>query len=404
VRVLYITAEVPYPLTSGYLRHFHFLRGLARDHEITHLSLTRRARVPSEAWTALAPFVARLEVFGDGGPARGGRLGRAIRLRRAARELRGAVAERLAAGATDVVVLSGKDTFAALGAVDGVPLVIDVCDAASLRLGGELAVAPWRQRPLLAARRAEIARVERRLVARTPHLLFASARDRGALDAPHGIVVPNGIDVRYWTRRAPAAEGAVVAFSGVMGYRPNHDAALRLVTGVMPRVRARVPGARLVVAGRDPLPALRAAAARAAGVTLTGSRPDLRPHLEAASVYCAPLRFASGIQNKLLEALAMELPVVTTSVAAAGLRVAGDDPPVLVADDDDALAGDLAGLLADPSQRARLGAAGRRYVERHFSWSRSIARVDDALRRAAASAPGGPTVPARLAPAAGSGR
>jgi glycosyltransferase involved in cell wall biosynthesis len=389
VRVLYITAEVPYPLTSGYLRHFHFLRGLAAEHEITHLSLTRRGQVPSEARAALAPFVVRLDVFGDRGPARGGRAGRAVRLRGAARDLRAAVAERLAAGATDVVLLSGKDTFAALDAVERVPLVIDVCDAASLRLGGELAVAPWRQRPLLAARQAEIARVERRLVARTPHLMFASARDRTALAAPHGVVVPNGIDARYWTRRAAPGDGAIVVFSGVMAYRPNHDAAVRLVRGVMPRLRARVPGARLVVAGRDPLPALRAAAARTGEVELTGACPDLRPHLEAAAVYCAPLRFASGIQNKLLEALAMELPVVTTSVAAAGLRVAGEDPPLLVADDDDGLAAALALLLADPAQRARLAAAGRRYVERHFCWSRSIARVDEVLRRAVgASAPG----------------
>ena len=390
MRVLYITAEVPYPLTSGYLRHFHFLRGLACEHTITHLSLTRRAVVPPQAQTVLAPFVARLEVFGAGGPERSGRVRRAVRLRRAARDLRGAVADHLAAGGADVVLLSGKDTFPALEAIDSVPLVIDVCDAASLRLGGELAVASLRQRPVLAARRAEIARIERRLVARTPHLLFASARDRSALQATQGTVVPNGIDLRYWTRSVPPAEGVTVAFTGVMAYRPNHDAAVRLVTAVMPRV----PHARAVVAGRDPLPALRAAAARAPGVTLTGACPDLRPHLEAAAVYCAPLRFASGIQNKLLEALAMELPVVTTSVAAAGLRVDGEEPPLLVADDDDDLARAVGGLLADPAERERLGAAGREYVERHFHWSQSVARLDAALHRATASAPDARPAPA----------
>jgi polysaccharide biosynthesis protein PslH len=406
MRVLYITAEVPYPLTSGYLRHFHFLRGLAREHTITHLSLTRRAIVPPEARTVLAPFVAQLEVFGAGGPGPGGRVRRAVRLRRAARDLRGAVADHLAGGGIDVVVLSGKDTFPALEAIDGVPLVIDVCDAASLRLGGELAVASWRQRPILAARRAEIARVERRLVARTPHLLFASDRDRSALRAAQGTVVPNGIDLNYWARQAPPADGATVAFSGVMGYRPNHDAAVRLVSGVLPRVRERAPDARVVVAGRDPLPALCDAAAREPGATLTGACPDLRPHLEAAAVYCAPLRFASGIQNKLLEALAMELPVVTTDVAAAGLRVAGEEPPLLVADDDDGLARAVAGLLADPAERARLGAAGRRYVEQHFRWSRSVARLDAALQRATASArdPRPAAPPATLEATTGAGR
>jgi polysaccharide biosynthesis protein PslH len=146
-----------------------------------------------------------------------------------------------------------------------------------------------------------------------------------------------------------------------------------------------------VIAGRDPRPALRAAARRHHAI-VTGACPDMRPHLEAAAVYCAPLRFSSGIQNKLLEALAMELAVVTTSVAAAGLRVDGHEPPLLVADDDDALAAAVARLLHDAAERARLGAAGRRYVERHFSWTRAVTLVDRALRRAAdapaARAPG----------------
>jgi glycosyltransferase involved in cell wall biosynthesis len=79
----------------------------------------------------------------------------------------------------------------------------------------------------------------------------------------------------------------------------------------------------------------------------------------------------------------MELPVVTTSVAAAGLRTADEEPPVVIADDDEALALAIVRLLRDPGERARLGAAGRRYVERHFSWSRSVALLDEALRAAA---------------------
>ena len=99
-------------------------------------------------------------------------------------------------------------------------------------------------------------------------------------------------------------------------------------------------------------------------------------------MYCAPLRFASGVQNKLLEALAMELPVVTTEVAAAGLRVPGDEPPMLIADDDEGLAAAVVTLLRDPEARERLGAAGRRYVLRHFSWQHSVALVDAALNTA----------------------
>jgi polysaccharide biosynthesis protein PslH len=370
VKVLYVTAEVPYPLSTGYLRHFEMLRGLGREHAVTYLSLTRRATLPPQARAALAPHVATMEVFGGGRG--GGRVRRAVRLRRAADRLGRAAAAHLAAGDADVVLLSGKDTFPALRAIGDAPLVVDVCDVASLRLRGELAVAPMRRRPALALRLAQMRRIERRL-ARRPHLLFASERDRDALGAIGGIVVPNGVDIAYWARRLPLAYAPAVAFSGVMAYRPNHDAALRLVTRVLPRVRARVPALD--------------AAARRHDAIVTGACPDLRPHLEAAAVYCAPLRFSSGIQNKLLEALAMELAVVTTSVAAAGLRIGGHEPPLLVADDDDALAAAVARLLDDAAERARLGAAGRRYVERHFSWAGAVTLVDGALRRAA-DAPG----------------
>jgi polysaccharide biosynthesis protein PslH len=382
MRLLYVTAEVPWPLTSGYLRHFHLLAGLAASHEITHLSLTRRVAVPAGARAALEPSVARLEVFGEGRADGLGGARRALHLRRAARELRGAVARHLATGRHDAVLLSGKDTFPALGAVGDTPLVIDVCDAASLRLEGELAVASGRRAALLRLRLAEMRRIERRLIARTPHLLFASERDRDAVGAHGGAIVPNGIDLEAFTRHSPPPDGAGIVFSGAMAYRPNDDAARRLVTRILPLVRERVPAARAVLAGRDPLAGLLAVAGDRPEVTVTGTVDDLRPHLEAAAVYCAPLRFAAGIQNKLLEALAMEIPVVTTPIAAAGLRAGADAPPVVVADDDAGIAAAVVRLLDDPAERRRLAVAGRAHVERHFSWPSSVAKVEAAIDRA----------------------
>jgi len=381
MRLAYVTAEVPYPLTSGYLRHFHFLRLLAREHEIALLSLTGRGALDPKSRAALEALVHRLDVY----PYRGGALAR----HRAALRLRQTLAGMVSSGDVDAVLLSGKDTFPALHAAGDLPLVVDVCDAASLRCRGELAASAWIRRPKLALRAAQLSYIERRLVAHTPHLLFASERDRVAVARRGGAVVPNGVDLAYWTRRGPPQSEPVVAFTGVLAYGPNHDAALRLATRVMPLLRERVPDARLLIAGRDPRPDLCAVAAAQPGVSLVHSPADLRPELERAAVYCAPLRFAAGIQNKLLEALAMELPVVAAEVAAAGLRISGADPPLVVADDDGSLAATLADLLTDPARRAELGAAGRRYVETHFSWERSAAAVDAALRGTVAARPPG---------------
>ena len=294
VNVLYLTSEFPYPLTSGHLRHFHFLRGLAGEHAITHLSLTRRAVVGPDALAALAPYVERQRVFGEGG-GRGGPVRRQARVTRAARDLRAAVAAHLARGGTDVVLLSGKETHPALAAIGDAALVVDMCDAASVRLRGELAVADQRRRVAVAVRLAEIA----------PHRAHGWPRARRtccsppsatatAVGAARRRVVAQRRRPRLLDAPPPAGRGLGVVFTGVMAYRPNHDAAMRLVERDRParaRGACRTPGGH-----RRPRPAARAAGAAAGpGVTVTGARrgPAARTSRRAA-VYCAPLRFAVG--------------------------------------------------------------------------------------------------------------
>jgi glycosyltransferase involved in cell wall biosynthesis len=112
--------------------------------------------------------------------------------------------------------------------------------------------------------------------------------------------------------------------------------------------------------------------------------PDLRPYLESAAVFVAPLRFASGMQNKILEAMAMELPVVTTPVAAEGFRVDGDEePPLLVGSDAHEIAAHIIRVIRDPGKAQRLGAEGRRYVHRHCDWERSARMLDRLCRQVA---------------------
>jgi len=118
-----------------------------------------------------------------------------------------------------------------------------------------------------------------------------------------------------------------------MHYAPNVDAAFHLIRDVFPVVRVEIPDAQLHIVGRDPTPELRAAQ-NVPGVTIIGFVEDVRPWLEGATVFASPIRFGAGIQNKVLEAMAMELPVVASTVAADGLRTnEGTMPPVDIADD-----------------------------------------------------------------------
>ncbi len=399
MRVLYLTTELPYPLTSGFLRHYHFLRALGQRHAITYLTLTRRTEVLSETREALAPLVESMRVLGTPDPSEprllkvakrlpvvGRQVQRALRLRWAAQQMKRTVQELVRREAYDLAFFSGKDTFPAIEHLDGLPIVIDCCDTTSLRVTGEMQYANPARWLWLLMRYLEVRRIEKKLVRKTPYLAFASIRDQQAMlgSAPTGEIIPQAVDLQYWTRRSHDPRPNCVIFTGVMNYPPNHDAALFLVEQVLPLVRPVIPDIRVFIVGRDPLPALRKAAERHPEVTITGQPADMRDYFEMTTICCAPVRFASGMQFKVLEALAMEVPMVTTPVAADGLYIDGEAPPVVLAESPREMADGIISLLQRPDERARLAAAGRHYVEKHFVWERSIVKLERMWAEAAA--------------------
>jgi glycosyltransferase involved in cell wall biosynthesis len=231
-----------------------------------------------------------------------------------------------------------------------------------------------------ARRYRQVKQIEDKMIAKTPHIAFVSWRDREAVvgATEHGKVVPIGVDHSYWTRQTRDPRPNCLAFTGVMNYAPNEDAAIYLIERILPLLRRAIPNIELLIVGRDPTPALKERAQRHPEVTVTGFVDDVRTCLERAAVFVAPLRYGSGIQNKILEAMAMEVPVVTTSLAAAGLRVDGAGaPPVLVADGEKEFAERVIALLGEEDERQRLAGEGRRFVENHFIWSRSAAKLEE---------------------------
>jgi sugar transferase (PEP-CTERM/EpsH1 system associated) len=206
-------------------------------------------------------------------------------------------------------------------------------------------------------------------------------------------VVPNGVDLEYFAPPAAPGGDPTIVFTGAMDYFPNVDGAGFFAERILPRVRGAAPEARFVVVGKNPAPAVRRLSARA-GVTVTGAVPDVRPYLGQAAVAVAPLRVARGIQNKLLEAMAMGRPTVATGRAHEGLEARpGED--LLVEDRPEAFADAVVGLLRSAELRERIGRSGRRFVERRHAWSASMAELDrvvDAVRRGPllAAAAGGP--------------
>ena len=397
MRILYITEGFPYPLTSGNLRHYHLIRGLSEHHEIELLSTVGGAFRPDHV-DAMLPFCTDVETFRSmagssfvrkaSGRARDIVVGGGSHA--AGRALAAAAKAKIDRSTYDVIVLNGRITAPVIDLAGRPPVVVDLCDAPAPRLIGQLRYSSRSRRLMIRLKLRRLRATEARLIAAASHLLFASVRDRDialsdAAAAP-ATVLPNGVDLDYW-HRTSSTLGRDVVFSGAMHYPPNDDAARFLLSTIMPRVWESDAKARLHVIGLNPTEALMQAAADEPRAVVTGFVEDVRPHLEHGAVYAAPLRFASGIQNKLLEAMAMELPVVTSTAAAEGLH--GDTVvalPLVVADTADEFASEVVAALdrarTDPEPRR----AARAFVGDRFTWPEAVGILERVLatsRRAA---------------------
>lgn len=223
---------------------------------------------------------------------------------------------------------------------------------------------------------------ERAVAARADTGLFVSEAEaelfRRRSGAANVRALANGIDSGFFDPGADIpllpkeerGEGPVLLFTGQMDYRPNVDAVRWFASEVLPLI----PGARFVIAGRNPAPDVRALAGPR--VAVTGAVTDMRSWLAAADVVVAPLRIARGIQNKVLEAMAMARPVVASPAAFEGIE-AQPGRHLLVEESAGGMAGAIQGLLRDSDRAERLGAAARDLVTRTYRWDARLAPLDD---------------------------
>jgi sugar transferase (PEP-CTERM/EpsH1 system associated) len=194
--------------------------------------------------------------------------------------------------------------------------------------------------------------------------------------------VPNGVDTDYFAPGTEPYDRDSICFIGRMDYYPNQQCMLRFCTEVFPLLRARRPGSRLTIVGARPSRRVRALGGLA-GITVTGSVADVRPFARRAALTIAPLDIARGTQNKILESLAMGVPVVCSTRAAAGVdAIAGEH--FLAASRPGEYVDAVVRLLEDPAERARLAAAGRARMLSNHSWSSSMRRLEDLIHECVA--------------------
>jgi polysaccharide biosynthesis protein PslH len=405
-KLLYLVHRLPYPPNKGdKVRSYHLFKHLAARHSVylgtfvddpddmQHLPVVR-AMCADVCALPLHPPAAKLRSLA------GLLTGEALTLRyyRSA-AMQAWVDRTVAEQQIDAVVVFSSSMAPFVLAHGRLPVLADLVDVDSAKWTEYAERHPWPMswiyrregRRLLAFERRVVAHARRAYLVTDKEVeLFGSLAPecRGRVHA-----MGNGVDADYFSPQVqhpspyPGGELSLV-FTGAMDYWPNVDAVCWFARDILPALCKRWPGLRLHIVGRSPTPAVQALAC--AEVNVTGTVPDVRPWLQHATVVVAPLRLARGVQNKVLEAMAMARPVVVADRCAAVIE-ARPGVDLLVASDAADYVSQVEVLLADKPASERIGSAGRACVLAHYSWAARLAGIDQDLpattRNASAAEP-----------------
>jgi len=202
------------------------------------------------------------------------------------------------------------------------------------------------------------------------HKTIISQPDRDLLFHPRReevIIIPNGVDQIYFSP-ADKVKTQDVVFTGNMGYAPNIDAALFLANDIFPLVLKQIPEAKLLIAGANPH--TKVMALKSTQITVSGWLPDIRDSYSSARIFIAPMRIGTGLQNKLLEAMAMKLPSITSDLANQALG-AKQNEEILVGNNAKEFANHIINLLQNESFANTIAQNGNDFVKRSFNWENS---------------------------------
>ena len=390
MKILVLLPRFPYPLDKGdKLRAYHQIAELAKRHEVYLFALTHSHMPPvhydhMHQWcTAVRSVRIRwweslwgmFKALWRGEPLQLG-YWTSARARRAFRQWERQVQP-------DVIYCQMVRTLPTVNGAVCPHKVLDYQDALSLNARRRMERSHGPLRWVLNYEQRTLQRTEQQALALFDATTVIAPADRDAI-SPSVQVVPNGVDTDYFNTAAFSHSHTdalmhpqySILFTGNMSYAPNVDAACWLVKEIMPLVWKRIPyGVNVLIAGADPKPAVKALAGPR--VTVGGRMDDIRAAYASARIFVAPMRIGSGMQNKLLEAMSMGLPCVTTTMAATPL---GTTPwkHLLVGDSAEEIADCIVKLTIEETHDA-IADGGRRFVYEHSSWPAAIIPLEKAL-------------------------
>lgn len=383
MHILWIKTELLHPVDKGgKIRTYQMLRALAKEHQVTYLCLDDGLAAP-DALQRAQEYATRTVVVPFAPPTKGSlgffkalahnlysRLPYAI-----ARYKSAALRARIDELAPDVDLIVCDFLAPAIN----VPAPLY---GRTVLFQHNVEAMIWQRHasvPQNALRRAYMQLQWRRMLdfeaaacRRFAHVVAVSEADAAVFRRDYGVTsvsdVATGVDLVYFSPTPGISRGTrELVFVGSMDWMPNDEGIRWFASEVFPLIQQQIADAKLTVVGRSPSAGLRDAAAANRAIEVTGTVPDVRPYLERAALSIVPLRIGGGTRLKIYEAMALGVPIVSTTIGAEGLPVR-DGEHLRLADTPQAQAATLVDLLRRPDEAQRLAINARRYVERHCSW------------------------------------
>ncbi|MEQ8272045.1 MAG: TIGR03087 family PEP-CTERM/XrtA system glycosyltransferase [Deltaproteobacteria bacterium] len=386
MKILYVCHRFPYPpKRGGKIRPFNMIRHLTEQgHQVTVASLVRSDEEAEEGRgladhcheyimervhdpLRTASMIRRLPTMG---PSSMGYFH--------SRKLKARITEKVADVGFDLIFVHCSSVAQYVEDVGGVPKILDFGDMDSQKWlsYGQFKPFPLNLGYYLEGLKMQLAEVE--LAKKFDTCTATTRAELATLDGFNTGVrtgwFPNGVDANKFSPSDEPYDRDTVCFIGRMDYYPNQECMFDFTANVLPLIQRRRPGTKLLIVGADPSPAIQDLG-KLPGVTVTGSVPQVQPYVTSAALTVAPLNIARGTQNKILEALAMGVPTVCSTLAAGGVDcVPGEH--ILTANRPEEYADAVLRLLNDESERKRFAEAGRKRVLSHHDWGASMKRLD----------------------------
>jgi sugar transferase (PEP-CTERM/EpsH1 system associated) len=393
MRIFFVCQRVPFPPDRGdKITTFHELRHLAREHEVHVFCLADGEQdlrnVPgaldhARSVTAIPVSQARAKPRALNAVLTGRPLSVAMLDEKA---LHAAIQRQHGRLKPDLIFVYSSNVAQYAEPFAETARIMQFADLDSLKFQSYAVSARLPMKWVYAMEGRRLLEYERHIAATFTHSLVCTPIELGDFkrlipDRPVS-TVGNGVDVEYFHSMRTTKLPAEIVFTGVMDYIPNVDAVTWFCDEILPLVRQRLAHARFTICGSRPSEAVRRLAERP-GVTVTGRVEDIRPYLDRAEVFVAPLRIARGIQNKVLEALAMGLPVVASRATWMGTGVP-EGSGILAADEASAFASHVIRLLEDGALRAAMSQRAREVAESELTWERQMGELRRVIGIAAA--------------------